>query len=125
MRERRERSAPFAAHVCVREGCHSAEAPAVYMYLVGVTPLDSRFPAYQIHKRYSEFSRLRSELLRSRPRSSYPPLPRKYMVSSALGSKLSPALLETRRVGLEHFLRAVVAAIAPAESEVSEVRSQS
>ncbi|KAF2163971.1 hypothetical protein M409DRAFT_68212 [Zasmidium cellare ATCC 36951] len=58
-----------------------------------------------IRKRYSEFDRLREDLVRAFPHAEVmiPPLPRKSVVS-----RFRPKFLEQRKMGLEHFLNCVL-----------------
>ncbi|EME79775.1 uncharacterized protein MYCFIDRAFT_204936 [Pseudocercospora fijiensis CIRAD86] len=58
-----------------------------------------------IRKRYSEFDRLRSTLVKAFPHAEamLPELPRKSVVS-----RFRPSFLEQRRNGLEHFLNCIL-----------------
>jgi hypothetical protein len=58
--------------------------------------------SFRIRKRFSEFDSLRDRLLQTFPnsRAAMPPLPPKSVIS-----KFRPKFLETRRVGLQYFLK--------------------
>lgn len=60
--------------------------------------------SFRIRKRFSEFDALRNKLLLTFPNSqaAMPPLPPKSVIS-----KFRPKFLETRRVGLQYFLKCV------------------
>ena len=58
-----------------------------------------------VRKRYSEFDRLRTDLVRSFPHAEamIPPLPRKSVVS-----RFRPDFLAQRKAGLEHFVNCIL-----------------
>lgn len=92
-------------HTIVRGGDKIA-AYVVWIIWVAVESVSEEHPTgIQIRKRYSEFARLRSDLLSAFPTLSgaLPKLPPKSVVS-----KFRPSFLEKRRRGLEYFLSCVL-----------------
>jgi hypothetical protein len=85
----------------LRELVEELEA-VIFTSLAAADPNPLQGSSFRIRKRFSEFDGLRDRLLQTFPNSTaaMPPLPPKSVIS-----KFRPKFLETRRVGLQYFLK--------------------
>ncbi|KAG8623021.1 hypothetical protein KVT40_007997 [Elsinoe batatas] len=101
-----DHSGCWAKHVSIDDYVVISGSTGIGAYVVWSCTVETLKGApFTIRKRFSEFDKLRSDLVRAFPHAeaSIPPLPRKSVIS-----RFRPKFLDARKAGLSHFLHCIL-----------------